>query len=132
MRKLQQFKHTRPARPDTEQGVALLAFSVNRDGHVLDRQIVRSSGHAELDNEILAMIERAQPRPAFPLSMHEQKSLPAATLVPRPSIRATTGESFAVCPGIADRTNMSAPGTSRQCAAHGHVGNWGYERMCRR
>jgi protein TonB len=72
MRKLQQFKHyPTGAQARGEQGVALLAFSVNRDGHVLDRQIVRSSGHAELDNEVLAMIERAQPLPAFPLSMHE-------------------------------------------------------------
>jgi protein TonB len=72
MRKLQQFKrYPNGAQARGEQGVALLAFSVDRDGHVLNRKIVRSSGHADLDNEVLAMIERAQPLPAFPGSMHE-------------------------------------------------------------
>jgi protein TonB len=70
MRKLQQLKrYPRAAQARGEQGVALLAFSVNRDGHVLSRKIVRSSGHADLDEEVLAMIERAQPLPAFPRSM---------------------------------------------------------------
>jgi protein TonB len=72
MRKLQQFKrYPSGAQARSEQGVALLAFSVDRDGHVLERKIVRSSGHADLDNEVLAMIERAQPLPAFPHSMIE-------------------------------------------------------------
>ena len=70
MRKLQQFKrYPSGAQARGEQGVALLAFSVDRDGRVLSRKIVRSSGHADLDNEVLAMIERAQPLPAFPRSM---------------------------------------------------------------
>ncbi len=70
MRKLQQFKrYPSGAQARGEQGVALLAFSVDRDGRVLERKIVRSSGHADLDNEVLAMIERAQPLPAFPRSM---------------------------------------------------------------
>jgi periplasmic protein TonB len=70
MRKLQQLKrYPDGARARSEEGVALLAFSVDRDGHVLSRKIMRSSGHADLDNEALAMIERAQPLPAFPPSM---------------------------------------------------------------
>lgn len=70
MRKLQQFKrYPSGAQARGEQGVAMLTFSVDRDGRVLDRKIVRSSGHTDLDNEVLAMIERAQPLPAFPRSM---------------------------------------------------------------
>lgn len=70
MRRLQQFKrYPGDAQARGEQGVAMLAFSVDRDGHVLSRKIVHSSGHADLDNEVLAMIERAQPLPAFPRSM---------------------------------------------------------------
>jgi protein TonB len=70
MRRLQQFKrYPGGAQARGEQGVALLAFSVDRDGRVLDRKIVHSSGHADLDSEVLAMIERAQPLPAFPPSM---------------------------------------------------------------
>jgi len=70
MRKLQQFKrYPSGAQARGEQGVAMLAFSVNRDGHVIESKIVRSSGHADLDREVLAMVERAQPLPAFPRSM---------------------------------------------------------------
>lgn len=72
MRKLQQFKrYPSSAQARGEQGVALLAFSVDRDGRVLNRKIVRSSGHPDLDNEVLAMVERAQPLPAFPRGMSE-------------------------------------------------------------
>jgi protein TonB len=72
LRKLQQFKrYPSGAQARGEQGVALLAFSVDRDGHVIERKIVRSSGHADLDKEVLAMIERAQPLPSFPRSMSE-------------------------------------------------------------
>ena len=49
--------------------MVLLAFSIDRNGHVLSRHIVSGSGHADLDAEVLAMIERAQPLPAFPPSM---------------------------------------------------------------
>jgi periplasmic protein TonB len=70
MRKLQRLKrYPGGARERGEVGVALATFSVDRDGHVLARKIVHSSGHADLDNEALAMIERAQPFPAFPPSM---------------------------------------------------------------
>lgn len=52
-----------------EQGVVLLGFSVDRNGHVLSHHIIHSSGHADLDAEVMAMIERAQPLPPFPASM---------------------------------------------------------------
>jgi protein TonB len=56
-----------------EQGTALLAFTVDRTGHVLAHHIVRSSGHADLDAEVIAMIERAQPLPAFPATMNQDR-----------------------------------------------------------
>jgi protein TonB len=52
-----------------EQGVATLAFSVDRNGRVLSRSLARSSGSSSLDQEVLAMIQRAQPLPAFPPAM---------------------------------------------------------------
>jgi protein TonB len=52
-----------------EQGVVTLAFSVDRHGHVLSRSIARSSGSSSLDQEVLAMILRAQPLPPFPPAM---------------------------------------------------------------
>jgi protein TonB len=54
------------ARARGEQGVAQLAFSVDRHGGVHDVRIVRSSGSELLDRETLAMVERAQPLPPPP------------------------------------------------------------------
>jgi protein TonB len=52
-----------------EQGTATLSFSVDRNGRVLTRNIARSSGSAALDEEVLAMVQRSQPLPAFPPAM---------------------------------------------------------------
>ena len=51
----------------------LLAFSIDRNGHVISRHIVKGSGFADLDAEVLALVERAQPMPAFPPSMTEER-----------------------------------------------------------
>ena len=69
-KQLQRFKnYPSGARARNEQGVVMLTFTVDRDGHVLSRQIVTGSGYADLDAEVLTMLERAQPLPAFPASM---------------------------------------------------------------
>ena len=70
LKHLQRFKnYPSEARERTEQGVVVLAFTIDRDGHVLSRHIVSSSGHSDLDAEVLALVQRAQPMPAFPASM---------------------------------------------------------------
>jgi protein TonB len=70
MMRLQQNKrYPRSAEERREQGVVTLNFTVDRNGRVLARKIVRSSGVAALDTEVMAMIERAQPLPAFPPAM---------------------------------------------------------------
>lgn len=51
------------ARLRREEGTALLYFVVDRDGRVRDYELRQSTGHALLDREVLAMIERAQPLP---------------------------------------------------------------------
>ena len=53
----------------SEEGIVLLSFSIDRGGHVLAHHIARSSGHPVLDNEVMDMIMRAQPLPAFPANM---------------------------------------------------------------
>ncbi len=64
---LQRFKqYPAAAKAAGEQGVALLSFTVSRSGRVLSSRLARSSGHAALDAETLAMIRRAEPLPAFP------------------------------------------------------------------
>jgi periplasmic protein TonB len=73
-RHLQQYKrYPSEAQSRGEQGVVMLAFTVDRSGHVLSREIVRSSGYRELDNEVMSMIDRAQPLPSFPASMSQAK-----------------------------------------------------------
>jgi protein TonB len=49
-----------------EQGIALLAFSVDRSGGVHSARIVRSSGSSALDQATLAMVARAAPLPPPP------------------------------------------------------------------
>jgi periplasmic protein TonB len=56
-----------------EQGVAQLAFTIDRQGHVTASRVVRSSGFAALDQETVATVRRAQPFPPPP------PNLPGAT-----------------------------------------------------
>ena len=63
------------ARHDT--GTVRLSFTMDRSGRVLSRHIQGSSGSAVLDQEVLSMIARAQPLPAFPPGMPQ----PRMTLV---------------------------------------------------
>ena len=70
VRQIQRFKRYPPeAQSRKEQGVVLLSFTLDRNGQVLAHNIARSSGYADLDNEVIAMIIRAQPLPAFPANM---------------------------------------------------------------
>ena len=52
-----------------EQGVVTLSFTLSRSGAVLSRSIARSSGSSDLDQEVLAMVQRAAPFPPFPAGM---------------------------------------------------------------
>ena len=72
VQQLQSFKrYPASAQSRKEEGVVLLSFSLDRSGHVLAHSIARSSGHADLDNEVMAMIMRAEPLPPFPESMSQ-------------------------------------------------------------
>ncbi len=72
VRHLQRYKrYPGDAQARSEQGVVVLSFSVDRTGHVLTHRIAHSSGFADLDAEVMAMIQRAEPLPAFPASMTE-------------------------------------------------------------
>jgi protein TonB len=67
---LEQFKrYPADAQSRGEEGIALLSFTVDRTGRVLAHRITHSSGHPELDAEVMSMIERAQPLPPFPADM---------------------------------------------------------------
>jgi protein TonB len=74
VRHLEQYKrYPSDAQSRGEEGVVLLSFSVDRTGHVLEHHVLRSSGYPALDDEVMSMIERAQPLPPFPPTMTESK-----------------------------------------------------------
>jgi len=54
------------ARARDERGVARVAFTIDHDGWVRASRIVQSSGSPTLDEETLAMLNRAQPMPRPP------------------------------------------------------------------
>lgn len=69
---LQRFKqYPSSARAAGEQGSTTLNFTVTRNGRVTSSRLVRRSGHASLDQETLALIQRAQPLPPFPPEIRE-------------------------------------------------------------
>jgi periplasmic protein TonB len=54
------------ARAHDEQGTVTIAFTLDRAGHVMSSHVLRSSGSQALDDETLAMLQRAQPLPPPP------------------------------------------------------------------
>ena len=65
--RLERYKRYPPdAQSRGEQGVAQLAFSVDRSGGVHHARIAQSSGSSALDRETLLLLERAQPLPPPP------------------------------------------------------------------
>jgi protein TonB len=67
MARLEQAKrYPEAARFHRQQGVVLLHFTMDRDGRVLSANIQKSSGYDSLDQETLALIQRAQPLPKPP------------------------------------------------------------------
>jgi periplasmic protein TonB len=59
-------RYPRVAQEQRQQGVVYLRFAIDRRGKVLSSQINRSSGFELLDDEVLALIQRAQPLPSPP------------------------------------------------------------------
>jgi len=52
-----------------EQGIVYLHFVIDREGRVLSFRLERGSGHRALDDEALALLQRAQPLPPIPASI---------------------------------------------------------------
>ena len=59
-------RYPQSARFRHQQGVVLLRFAMDRDGKVLRAAIEKTSGYEALDQEVLALIQRAQPLPKPP------------------------------------------------------------------
>lgn len=64
---LQRYKrYPQIAQRRREQGVPYVRFTMDRAGKVLAARLERGSGYAALDDEALALLERAQPLPPLP------------------------------------------------------------------
>jgi protein TonB len=59
-------RYPEAAQSRRQQGIALVFFSLDRQGRLIDSRIERSSGVSELDEEALALLYRAQPFPPPP------------------------------------------------------------------
>lgn len=67
-------KHKRyppEARMRRHQGVAYIQFTIDRQGKVLNYKLYRSANSRHLDDEVLALIVRAQPLPPIPADRPE-------------------------------------------------------------
>jgi protein TonB len=58
--------YPRRSRLRREEGVVQIHFAVDRRGRLLGGDVIRSSGHAALDAEAMAMLDRANPFPSAP------------------------------------------------------------------
>jgi periplasmic protein TonB len=65
-------KYPKRAKRRNEQGTSFLFIRMDRSGNVLSYALKRSSGYEALDEETLALIERAKPLPPLPTEMTEQ------------------------------------------------------------
>lgn len=61
------------ARMRREEGVVHLKFAVDREGRLLRGAVVRTSGHASLDEEAMAMLDRSNPFPGAPHSVRGER-----------------------------------------------------------
>jgi periplasmic protein TonB len=62
-------RYPRLAREERQEGTVYLRFAMDRQGRVLSAQIEKGSGFTLLDEEVAALIQRAQPLPAPPPEM---------------------------------------------------------------
>jgi periplasmic protein TonB len=69
---LQHFKRY-PPQANGQQGIASLAFRIDRHGRLVSAHLLRSSGSGVLDAETLALIKRADPLPAPPAAIADHQ-----------------------------------------------------------
>jgi len=65
-------RYPRTARRRGLEGVAQLTFTLNPEGRVLRSDVTNSSGYKVLDREVVNMLARAEPLPAFPTGLTRQ------------------------------------------------------------
>lgn len=68
-------RYPRGAELRRQQGVAYIAVTIDRAGNVVAQRLHRSSGYSALDEETLALLQRAQPLPPPPDGAGERLDL---------------------------------------------------------
>ncbi|HWB52479.1 MAG TPA: TonB family protein [Stellaceae bacterium] len=81
-------RYPRLAQEQRQEGVATLRFALDRQGRVLSAQIAKGSGFTLLDEEVLALVRRAEPLP------------PPPPEVPGATIELTVPVQFSLRPGM--------------------------------
>ncbi|MBP2311461.1 energy transducer TonB [Azospirillum soli] len=66
-------RYPRAAQARRQQGVAHVRFTLDRQGRVLSARLEKTSGHESLDEETVAMVERASPLPPPPPEMAQDR-----------------------------------------------------------
>lgn len=66
-------RYPRAAQARRQQGVAQVRFTLDRQGRVLSARLEKTSGHEVLDEETVAMVERASPLPPPPPEMTQDR-----------------------------------------------------------
>lgn len=61
------------ARRNAEQGMAMVSFTFDRDGNILEYKIMRPTGHDSLDQAVEEMLERADPLPKMPEDLAQNR-----------------------------------------------------------
>lgn len=64
------------ARARDEQGVAYVRFKIDAAGNVLSASLARSSGYADLDDEVVELVKRASPVPPPPPDVNRTITAP--------------------------------------------------------
>jgi protein TonB len=54
------------------RGTAVVTFTIDRTGRLMDKNLARSSGSSALDDAALALITRSNPLPRFPAAMPQE------------------------------------------------------------
>jgi protein TonB len=68
----QRKRYPRQAKSRHQEGVPWIRFTIDRQGNVLNVTLNRSSGVSSLDQEVIALIRRAQPLPIPPEHVEER------------------------------------------------------------
>lgn len=104
------------------QGTAMVAFTLTRDGSLLDPKIVKSTGDEELDQAALETLKKAQPLPKIPESMTDDKlklTLPMIFRLSKAAMaRAADTELAAFMAGKCNSANVGGQAVSCKYAAY--------------